>query len=75
MRSTDIRRLSPLTFSSVGAESTYEFVEIKMAIFNGSLLAIVIAVAFFDFTNGFHDAVDMVATAIAWRAMTPGNQQ
>lgn len=31
----------------------------------------IIAVALFDFTNGFHDAADMVATAIASRAMTP----
>ena len=29
----------------------------------------VAAVALFDFTNGFHDAADMVATAIASRAM------
>ncbi len=42
-----------------------------MELFNGSLLAIVIVVAFFDFTNGFHDAADMVATAIASRAMKP----
>ena len=42
-----------------------------MELFNGSLLAILIAVAVFDFTNGFHDAADMVATAIASRAMTP----
>lgn len=31
--------------------------------------AIVILVAAFDFTNGFHDAADMVATAIASQAM------
>ncbi|WP_345991335.1 inorganic phosphate transporter [Sulfurimonas sp. HSL-1716] len=35
-----------------------------------SLLALtIIAVFVFDFTNGFHDAADMVATAIASRAM------
>lgn len=28
-------------------------------------------VLFYDFTNGFHDAADMIATAIASRAMTP----
>ena len=28
-------------------------------------------VVLYDFTNGFHDAADMVATAIASRAMTP----
>jgi len=38
---------------------------------NLSLLAVVIAVAFYDFTNGFHDAADMVATPIASRAMRP----
>ena len=40
----------------------------------GSLLpviAVVLAVGIFDFTNGFHDAADMVATAIASRAMKP----
>lgn len=36
------------------------------------LFVAVILVAIFDFTNGFHDASDMVATAIASRAMTPG---
>ncbi|RRS31224.1 MAG: phosphate transporter [Gammaproteobacteria bacterium (ex Lamellibrachia satsuma)] len=35
------------------------------------LIAVVVAVAVFDFTNGFHDAADMVATAIASRAMRP----
>jgi len=45
-----------------------------MEFFTGSLLAVIIVVAVFDFTNGFHDAADMVATAIASRAMAPGNQ-
>jgi len=35
------------------------------------LVIVVVAVVLFDFTNGFHDAADMVATAIASRAMTP----
>ena len=35
------------------------------------LIVVVVAVALFDFTNGFHDAADMVATAIASRAMKP----
>ena len=35
------------------------------------LVVVVIAVTLFDFTNGFHDAADMVATAIASRAMKP----
>jgi len=36
-----------------------------------TLIVVVIAVAVYDFTNGFHDAADMVATAIASRAMRP----
>ena len=31
----------------------------------------VVIVLFFDFTNGFHDAANIVATIIASRAMTP----
>jgi len=38
---------------------------------NTTLIVVVIAVAIYDFTNGFHDAADMVATAIASRAMKP----
>ncbi|MDX2476679.1 MAG: inorganic phosphate transporter [Gammaproteobacteria bacterium] len=38
---------------------------------NLSLILVILAVAVFDFTNGFHDAADMVATAIASRAMKP----
>jgi len=38
---------------------------------NLSLILVVLIVAVFDFTNGFHDAADMVATAIASRAMKP----
>ncbi len=36
-----------------------------------ALWLVVAVVALFDFTNGFHDAADMVATAIASRAMRP----
>lgn len=36
-----------------------------------ALILVVVTVALFDFTNGFHDAADMVATAIASRAMRP----
>ena len=36
-----------------------------------TLIVVVIAVAVYDFTNGLHDAADMVATAIASRAMRP----
>ncbi len=42
-----------------------------MELSNGLLVMVVIAVVVFDFTNGFHDAADMVATAIASRAMRP----
>lgn len=34
------------------------------------LILVVLVVALFDFTNGFHDAADMVATAIASRSMS-----
>ena len=33
------------------------------------LIIVIILVTVFDFTNGFHDAADMIATAIASRAM------
>ena len=33
------------------------------------IILTVVSVFIFDFTNGFHDAADMVATAIASRAM------
>ena len=36
-----------------------------------ALLLVVATVAVYDFTNGFHDAADMVATAIASHAMRP----
>jgi PiT family inorganic phosphate transporter len=40
-------------------------------LFSLSLISVILVVAVFDFTNGFHDAADMVATAIASRAMKP----
>ncbi len=42
-----------------------------MASVSYALIAVIIAVAIFHFTNGFHDAADMVATAIASRTMRP----
>ncbi|UBM58568.1 inorganic phosphate transporter [Marinilongibacter aquaticus] len=39
---------------------------------NFVLILGVALVVFYDFTNGFHDASDMVATAIASRSITPG---
>ena len=41
--------------------------DINLILFLGIVLVI-----FYDFTNGFHDAADMVATAIASRTMSPG---
>src|SRR5689334_13786564 len=39
---------------------------------SGIVVAIVIAVAlFFDFTNGFHDAANAIATSVSTRALTP----
>lgn len=35
------------------------------------VVLVILGVVLFDFTNGFHDAADMVATAIASRAMSP----
>jgi len=34
-------------------------------------IAAVVVVLFFDYTNGFHDAANIIATVIASRAMTP----
>jgi len=42
-----------------------------MDLINWLLVIVVVTVAVFDFTNGFHDAADMVATAIASHAMRP----
>jgi PiT family inorganic phosphate transporter len=36
------------------------------------LIATICVVVAFDFTNGFHDSADMIATCIASRAMKPG---
>ena len=36
------------------------------------LVAVICIVVAFDFTNGFHDSADMIATCIASRAMKPG---
>lgn len=41
-----------------------------MDLINLLLIVAVVTVVLFDFTNGFHDAADMVATAIASRAMS-----
>ena len=41
-----------------------------MELVTSSVIIVVIIVLVFDFTNGFHDAADMVSTAIASRAMS-----
>ena len=35
-------------------------------------LSCILLLVFFDFTNGFHDTANMVASVLACRAMTPG---
>ena len=34
-------------------------------------IAVVVIVLLFDYTNGFHDAANIIASVIASRAMTP----
>jgi PiT family inorganic phosphate transporter len=36
-----------------------------------TLVAVVAAALFFDFTNGFHDAANAIATSVSTRALTP----
>jgi phosphate/sulfate permease len=38
---------------------------------NLTLVAVVAVALFFDFTNGFHDAANAVATTVSTRALTP----
>jgi len=38
---------------------------------NFTLLAVVLIALFFDFTNGFHDAANAVATSVSTRAISP----
>ena len=35
------------------------------------LIAVIVTALFFDFTNGFHDTANAIATAVSTRAMTP----
>ena len=37
-----------------------------------TLIAVVLLALFFDFTNGFHDAANAIATSVSTRALTPG---
>src|SRR3954471_4260233 len=36
-----------------------------------SLVAVVVVALFFDFTNGFHDTANSIATSVSTRAMSP----
>jgi PiT family inorganic phosphate transporter len=38
---------------------------------NFTLVAVVLLALFFDFTNGFHDAANAIATTVSTRALTP----
>ncbi|MBD0290713.1 MAG: inorganic phosphate transporter, partial [Thermoleophilia bacterium] len=35
------------------------------------LVAVVVVALFFDFTNGFHDAANAIATSVSTRALSP----
>ena len=37
----------------------------------GIIIALVVVALFFDFTNGFHDAANAIATSVSTRALTP----
>ncbi len=37
-----------------------------------AVLAVILAAMAFDFTNGFHDAANAIATSVSTRALTPG---
>ena len=36
-----------------------------------TLVAVVVVALFFDFTNGFHDTANAIATSVSTRALTP----
>src|SRR6185437_2229023 len=38
---------------------------------NWTLIAVVAVALFFDFTNGFHDAANAIATSVSTRALSP----
>src|SRR5436305_3939179 len=38
---------------------------------NFTLVAVVVLALFFDFTNGFHDAANAIATTVSTRALSP----
>src|SRR6476659_744528 len=38
---------------------------------NATLVAVVVVALFFDFTNGFHDTANSIATSVSTRALSP----
>src|SRR6187397_2615948 len=38
-----------------------------------TLIAVVVVALFFDFTNGFHDTANSIATSVSTRALSPRN--
>ena len=38
---------------------------------DATLVAVVVVALFFDFTNGFHDTANSIATTVSTRAMSP----
>src|SRR5213078_4785527 len=40
---------------------------------NFTLVAVVVVALFFDFTNGFHDTANSIATSVSTRALSPRN--
>ena len=38
-----------------------------------TLVAVVLVALFFDFTNGFHDTANSIATSVSTRALSPRN--
>ena len=38
-----------------------------------TLVTVIVVALFFDFTNGFHDTANSVATSVSTRAMSPRN--
>ena len=37
-----------------------------------AVLAVIVVALAFDYTNGFHDAANAIATSVSTRALTPG---
>jgi len=37
----------------------------------GIVVTVIVVALFFDYTNGFHDAANAIATSVSTRALTP----